>query len=153
VCGTGGDVPVSHTAGLSGKCGQPRVHCWLACPLQVQMMALVPGLVPRPLASRQNVVPPTVTVSWPEEVCVQVWFVPPLQHDTDRDAQPDPATRLKRIREEHPDIKIIVRNPCEALIPEPDGQRFIVRWSLGELLDEVEKRLAARAANPAGRPT
>jgi hypothetical protein len=74
---------------------------------------------------------------------------PPAQ-DADGDAAPDPAVRLKRIREEHPDIRIIVRSPCEALIPEPDGQRVIVRWDLGDLLDEVEKRLAAHAAISAG---
>jgi hypothetical protein len=62
----------------------------------------------------------------------------------------DPALRLKRLREEHPDIEIIRRGPYEALIPEPDGQRVIVRWELSDLLDETEKRLAARDAIPAG---
>src|SRR6185437_16018719 len=48
-----------------------RFHCWLLWPLQDQMIALVPGLVPCPLASRQNVDPPTVRLSAPEAVCVQ----------------------------------------------------------------------------------
>jgi len=74
---------------------------------------------------------------------------PPAQ-DADGDTPADPAIRLKRIRQEHPDIRIIVRSPCEALIPEPNGQRVIVRWDLGDLLDEVEKRLAAHAAISAG---
>jgi len=43
------------------------------------MITFVPAVVPRPLASRQRVVPPTVSVSWLDEVCVQVWFAPPLQ--------------------------------------------------------------------------
>jgi hypothetical protein len=62
----------------------------------------------------------------------------------------DPASRLKRLREEHPDIEIVLRGPCEALIPEPDGQRVIVRWELSDLLDEIDRRLAARDAIPAG---
>jgi hypothetical protein len=73
----------------------------------------------------------------------------PLSQDAAGDAQPDPAIRLKLIREEHPDIQIIVGSPCEALIPELHGQRVIVRWDLGDLLNEVGKRLAARAASPA----
>jgi hypothetical protein len=62
----------------------------------------------------------------------------------------DPASRLKRLREEHPDVEVILRGPCEALIPEQDGQRVIVRWELSDLLDEVDKRLAAGDAAPAG---
>ena len=62
----------------------------------------------------------------------------------------DPALRLKRYREEHPDIEIILRGPWEALIPEPDGQRVIVRWELSDLLDEIGKRLAAGDATSAG---
>src|SRR6266567_864064 len=55
-----------------------KVHCWLFWPLQDHTMALVPLVVPWPLASRHRVVPPTVTVSWFEEVRVQVWFACPL---------------------------------------------------------------------------
>ena len=43
------------------------------------MMALVPLVVPLALASRHRVVPPTVTLSSPDEVCVQDWFGCPLQ--------------------------------------------------------------------------
>jgi DNA-binding transcriptional LysR family regulator len=56
----------------------------------------------------------------------------------------DLALRLKRFREEHPDIEIILRGPWEAVIPEPDGHRIVIRWELRDLLDEVEMRLAAR---------
>ncbi len=54
-------------------------HCWLAWPLQVQTIALVPGVVPCAAASRQSVAPLTVTVNRPDEVLVQLWFAPPVQ--------------------------------------------------------------------------
>src|SRR4051812_27153816 len=38
-----------------------RLHCWLAWPLQSQMMTAVPLVVPRPLASR-HLLP--YTISW-----------------------------------------------------------------------------------------
>lgn len=70
----------------------------------------------------------------------------PSSHVVDGDARPDPALRLKRFRDEHPDIEINWRSPWEALIPEPDGaQRVVVRYELDELLDEVERRLAISA--------
>src|SRR5579884_3524648 len=56
-----------------------KFHCWLLWPLQGQMITFVPLVVPWPLASRQSVVPLLVTVSWFEEVRVQVWFACPLQ--------------------------------------------------------------------------
>jgi hypothetical protein len=62
----------------------------------------------------------------------------------------DPALRLSRFREGHPDIEIILRGPWEAVIPEPDGQRVIVRWELTDLLDAAESRLAARDATSGG---
>lgn len=42
---------------------------------------------------------------------------PPSLHVVNRDARPDPALRLRRFREQHPDIKIDWRNPWEAEIP------------------------------------
>lgn len=37
----------------------------------------------------------------------------------------------------------------EAVIPEPEGaQRWVLRYELHELLDEVERRLAASAGEP-----
>lgn len=66
----------------------------------------------------------------------------------DGDGRPDPAMRLSRFREEHPDIEIIWRNPWEAVMPEPDGaKRWVVRYELHDLLDEVEHRLAKQATN------
>jgi hypothetical protein len=47
-----------------------KVHCWFVWPLQDQTIALVPLVVPLPLASRHSVLPPTVTVSAFDEVCV-----------------------------------------------------------------------------------
>ena len=73
----------------------------------------------------------------------------PAVHVAGGDARPDPALRLKRFREEHPDIGIGGRNPWEAEIPEPGGaRRWVVRYELHELLDEVERRLAASAGEP-----
>jgi hypothetical protein len=69
----------------------------------------------------------------------------------DGDGLPDPARRLSRFREEHPDIKISSGSPWEAEMPEPDGaQRWIVRYDLHDLLDEVEYRLAEQAASRSG---
>ena len=68
----------------------------------------------------------------------------PAVHVAVGEARPDPALRLKRFREEHPDIGIGGRNPWEAEIPESGGaRRWVVRYELHELLDEVERRLAA----------
>lgn len=70
----------------------------------------------------------------------------PSLHVVDGDARPDPAPRLRRFREEHPDITIEWRSPWEAVMPEPDGaQRWVVRYELHDLLDEVERRLAQLA--------
>jgi hypothetical protein len=64
----------------------------------------------------------------------------------DGDSRPDPALRLRRFREEHPDIEIGRGSAWEAVIPEPDGaQRVIVRYELHDLLDEAERRLEISA--------
>lgn len=64
----------------------------------------------------------------------------------DDDARPDAALRLRRFRTEHPDIEINWRNPWEAEMPEPDGgKRWVMRYELHDLLDEVERRLARQA--------
>lgn len=70
---------------------------------------------------------------------------PPL-HVVNGEARPNPALRLRRFREEHPDIKIDWRNPWEAEMPQPDGARGrVVAYELHDLLDEVERRLAGQA--------
>jgi len=76
----------------------------------------------------------------------------PILSAVDGDGRPDAALRLSRFREEHPDIEIIWRNPWEAAMPEPDGaQRWVMRYELHDLLDEVERRLAEQAASRSGR--
>lgn len=73
----------------------------------------------------------------------------------DGDARPDPAPRLRQFREKHPDIDIAWKNPWEALIPEPGGaRRWVIRYDLHDLLDEVERRLPERAkAQPGSEMT
>jgi len=60
------------------------------------------------------------------------------------DASPDQALRLRRFGEICPGIEIIRRGPWQAVIPEPDGERTIVRWELSELLDRLDTLLTAR---------
>lgn len=60
------------------------------------------------------------------------------------DAPPDQALRLRRIREIRPDIEITRRGPWQAVIPEPDGERTVVRWELAEFLDRLDVLLMAR---------
>ncbi|MGH3191759.1 MAG: hypothetical protein ACRDOL_31830 [Streptosporangiaceae bacterium] len=70
----------------------------------------------------------------------------PSLHVVNGDARPDPALRLRRFREQHPDIKIGWRNPWEAEMTQPDGARGrVVAYELHDLLDDVERRLAGQA--------
>jgi hypothetical protein len=58
------------------------------------------------------------------------------------DTPPDQALRLRRFRETYPGIEIIQRGPWQAVIPEPDGERTVVRWELSELLDRLDTLVA-----------
>jgi hypothetical protein len=70
-------------------------------------------------------------------------------HVANGDARPDPVLRLRRFRPEHLDVKISWGSPSEAEMTEPDGaQRWVVRYEIHGLLDEVERRLAAQAPDP-----
>ena len=57
------------------------------------------------------------------------------------EAPPDHALRLRRIREICPGIEITRRGPWQAIIPEPDGERTVVRWELAEFLDRLDALL------------
>jgi hypothetical protein len=57
---------------------------------------------------------------------------------------PDEALRLRRIREICPGIEITGRGPWQAIIPEPDGERTVVRWELTEFLDRLDALLVGR---------
>lgn len=50
---------------------------------------------------------------------------------------------LRRFQDAYPDIEIIQRGPWQAVIPEPDGERTIVRWELNDLLDRLETLVTA----------
>lgn len=72
-------------------------------------------------------------------------------HSVGGDSRPDATLRLRRFREEHPDIEINWRNLWEAAMPEPDGgKRWVMRHELHDVLDEVERRLARRALREGG---
>ena len=58
---------------------------------------------------------------------------------TDACAPADQAHRLKRFRQEHPEVEIIKQGPWEATVPEPDGRRTIVRWELRNLLGRLDE--------------
>ncbi len=64
-------------------------------------------------------------------------------------APPDQALRLRRFRDEHPDVEVIFRGPWQAIIAEPDGERVLIRWELGDLLDELNRRLVPEQGPPA----
>jgi hypothetical protein len=63
---------------------------------------------------------------------------------TDSGVPADHAQRLRRFRDAYPDIEIIQRGPWQAVIPEPDGERTIVRWELPDLLDRLETLVTTR---------
>jgi len=58
-------------------------------------------------------------------------------------APADQAGRLKRFRQAHPEVEIIKHGPWEATVPEPDGERTIVRWELRDLLDKLDELFLA----------
>lgn len=58
----------------------------------------------------------------------------------DGGAPADLAPRLKQFRAQHPQAEIILCGPWQATVPEPDGERTIVRWELRDLLDALEAR-------------
>jgi hypothetical protein len=66
------------------------------------------------------------------------------------DVPPDQALRMRRFREIYPGIEIIQRGPWQAVIPEPDGERTVVRWELSDLLDRLDMLAMARLSQ-AGR--
>lgn len=70
-------------------------------------------------------------------------YDPALLAVVDACAPSDQVDRLKRFRREHPEVEIISSTPWEATIPEPDGERTIVRWELRELLDRLDELLDA----------
>jgi hypothetical protein len=73
----------------------------------------------------------------------------PSLHVANGDARPDPVLRLRRFRQDHPDVRINWGSPWEAQMAEPDGaQRWVVRYEIHDLLDEVERRLAAQTPSP-----
>lgn len=53
--------------------------------------------------------------------------------------------RLKRLREEHPDVEIVAHGYWQAVIPAASGETIITRWNLGELLDKLDDLFAAAA--------
>lgn len=55
----------------------------------------------------------------------------------------DQVLRLARFRHVHPDVAITVEEfgNWQALIPEPDGERVIVRPLLKDLLDKLNELL------------
>jgi hypothetical protein len=59
------------------------------------------------------------------------------------EAPPDQALRLRRIREICPGIEITRCGPWQAVIPEPDGERTVIRWELAEFLDRLDVLLMA----------
>jgi hypothetical protein len=63
---------------------------------------------------------------------------------TDSGTPLDEALRLRRIGEICPGIEIIRRGPWQAVIPEPDGERTVVRWELAEFLERLDALLMAR---------
>lgn len=64
--------------------------------------------------------------------------------------EPDQLVRLARFRAAHPEVIIGDGGfgTVQALLPEPDGETVITRYTLGELLD----RLDELTTRPSGYP-
>jgi hypothetical protein len=60
--------------------------------------------------------------------------------------EPDQLKRLAAFRNRHPRVSVRPGEfgTWEALIPEPDGERFVCRHLLGQLLDKLDKLLGDR---------
>ena len=74
-------------------------------------------------------------------------YDPAVMAVIDACAPADQAHRLRRFRQEHPEVEIIKHGPWEATVPEPDGQRTIVRWELRDLLGRLDELFAVAPQN------
>lgn len=60
--------------------------------------------------------------------------------------EPDQLKRLAAFRDRHPGVSVKPGEfgTWEARIPEPDGERFVCRHLLGQLLDKLDTLLGGR---------
>jgi hypothetical protein len=70
--------------------------------------------------------------------------------DADSPARHQPAAtasqyRLKRFREEHPDVEIVAYGYWQAVILRASGETIITRWDLRDLLDKLDGLFPAAA--------
>jgi hypothetical protein len=77
------------------------------------------------------------------KVRTQSGYDPAVLAVIDACAPADQAHRLKRFRQEHPEVEIITRGPWQATMHEPGGERTIVRWELRDLLGKLDELFAA----------
>jgi hypothetical protein len=65
-------------------------------------------------------------------------------------AEPDPVARLQQFRAAHPEVIISPGEfgTIQALIPAPDGETVITRYTLAELLDKLAELTRPEGERP-----
>jgi hypothetical protein len=115
---------------------------------------IMPGfLSPVPATGTAGSIMTADAPDWPGEKAARGHALMPADSGPDDAGSPawrrptvtESQQRLKRFREEHPDVEIVAHGYWQAVIPAASGETIITRWNLGELLDKLDDLFAAAA--------